>query len=102
MTSASHARRNLRGQPRVAQQGVEAGPATTEVDEKIHGLARATLREDRVAKAAPGLLREMALLECSKRVCGQHLRPLVAVVAGRVAPREDVREAVGHSTPGRR
>ncbi len=42
-----------------------------------------------------------AFLERGKRVCGQHLRPFVAVVAGRISAGEDMPEAVGKPVPVR-
>ena len=85
----------LRRQPGVAQQRLGARLAAAEGAEHLQRMAAAAERQHRVAEAAAGRgdrrgVVEPGLLEGREGVGGQHLGPLVAVVAGRVAAREDV------------
>jgi hypothetical protein len=89
----------------VAQEGIHLRFAAAEGLEGFERRAAAADGEDLVPEALAGLgvehaaLGAAALLEGGEGVGGQHLGPLVAVVAGRVAAGEDVAEAVGEAVP---
>src|SRR5262245_17562235 len=91
----------------VAQPGVAFRSPTAEGLEGLQRGARAADRQHFACEAFAGLAVEHAaellagFLEGGEGVGGQHLGPLVAVVAGRVAAREDVAEAVREAVPGR-
>ena len=63
-----------RGQPRIPQKSVDAGTASAKIDEQVHRLPRATLRQHGVAKAAPGRRREESLFKRGKRIDSNDVR----------------------------
>src|SRR5690606_38980833 len=82
-------------QPRRAQQGADVGIAAAVVAEQPRGGAGAAPRQDRVEKLPPRVgVEHAALTEALEDIAAEHLGPLVAVVAGRIAAGEDVAEAV--------
>src|SRR5579862_4684236 len=91
------------GHSLMAQQCVDLWLSAAKGFERIHGAAAAAGFEDRLAVLASGLDAGLAVgarcfLERRVGVGAQHLGPLVAVVAGRIAAREDVAEGVGRAT----
>src|SRR5262245_64797048 len=93
----SAASRRLR-QPGLSQQRRRGRLPPAERLEDLHRMAAAAEREDGVAEAPAGRryrfrIVETGILERRERVGRQHLGPLVAVVAGGIAAREDVAEA---------
>ena len=100
--------RALRHHPAVAQQRVDLGLAAAEGLEGFQRRAAAAHCQDLAPEALASLGVEQAalaragLLEGGEGVGRQHLGPLVAVVARRVAAGEDVREAVREAVPGGR
>src|SRR5690606_31806664 len=91
----------------VAQQRLGGRRAPAELLEDLHRVTAAAEREHGVAEATSGrdqrlLVLETGLLERRERVGGEHLGPLVAVVARRVAAAEDVREAAQEAVLGQR
>jgi len=84
------------------EQRLEPRLASPEFDEQFHRGAAAALREDGVAKAPGDVgIGQPFFLERAEGVGRQHFGPLVAVVARRIAAREDVRKAVRKAVPGR-
>src|SRR5947208_12955357 len=80
------------------EKGVELGWPAPEGDERFERGPAAAPRQDLVAETGARVRRQDAgLLEEAVRVGRQDFRPLVAVVAGRVAAREDVAECVHES-----
>ena len=80
--------------------GCDVRLAAAELDEGLERIAAAAAREDAVEEALRrGAVEDAALLEGREGVGRQHLGPLVAVVAGRVAAGEDVAEAVREAVP---
>src|SRR3569833_3586077 len=89
-----------RGDSVLFQQSPYIRPAATELDEGLERGAAASPRENGVQKALRRRHIELArLLEGRESICGQHFRPLVAVVTGCVTAGEDVTEAVGEAVP---
>ncbi len=87
----------------MAQQGIHLGLATTEGAEQLHGLPGAALLQDVLQEGVAGLrIEDPLLLEAGEGIGGEHLGPLVAVVARRIAPCEDVGEAVLEAVERRR
>src|SRR5579872_5337698 len=85
----------LRGDSVLTQQRCHLGLAATKFHEGLQGLARAAARENAVEKTARrGQIEGTALEECAEGVGGQHLGPLIAVIARRIASGKNVREAV--------
>src|SRR5688572_11372930 len=88
-------------QPLLLEQGVHIGRAAAELHEGVERLARAALRQDGVEETLRrGAIEHAFLGERRERVGGENFGPLVAVVTGRVAAREDVREVERHAVPG--
>src|SRR5690554_7278181 len=85
----------------VAQQGLDAGLAAAEGAEQLRGIPGAALLEDLSAEA-PARLRveDTRFLEGAPGIGGEHLGPLVAVVARRIAAGEDMAEAVLEAVEG--
>src|SRR5450759_1249805 len=77
------------------QQRIYARFATSECGEGLHRAAAAAHRQYLAAKARADVGIQHAVL-FKQTVCigGQHLRPLVAVIARRITPRKNMREAV--------
>ncbi len=95
------------GHALVAQQGVQGRCPAPEGLEGLHGWAAAADFQDGLAVARTGFRARQAVgaggfLESGIGVGAQHFRPLVAVVAGRVAAREDMAERVRAAAEGRR
>src|SRR5882757_6481183 len=88
------------GHPLVPEQRIEGGLAPAESLERLHRWPAAAGLEDRLPVFSPGFDAGQAIfirgfLEGRIRVGAQYLGPLVAVIARRVAAREDVTERVG-------
>src|SRR5262249_46302851 len=77
-------------------------PPATKLDESLERIAAAATAQDGVEETLRGRPIEHAvLLEGRERIRRQDFRPLVAVVAGGIAAREDVSEAVWKAVPFR-
>src|SRR6266581_1816363 len=77
------------------QQGVDLWRPAPKGYERFQRRPASAPRQDLVPKPGAGLRREHALLlEQAVGVSREDLRPLVAVIAGRVATREDVAERI--------
>src|SRR6185437_14363082 len=77
------------------QQRADVGAAAAELDEGLQGIPAAPAGKDGIQEPpGGGAIEHAALLERREGIRGEDLRPLVAVVAGRVAAGEDVSEAV--------
>src|SRR6478736_9170445 len=91
------------GHALVAQQCVDLRLAAAEGLEAVHRVARAADLEDvlQIALAGGGI--EHAFhFKRAPGIGAQQLSPFVAVIAGRIAAGEDVREAVLEAVEGRR
>src|SRR5690606_15150196 len=92
--------RHSADEPVAPQQGVRVRLAAAEALVELHRVLGAPALEHVLAKTRRHLAVEDApLLEELERVGVEHLGPLVAVVTGRIAAREDVRKAARHDGP---
>src|SRR5262245_47511209 len=83
------------GDAGLLQQRVELWLTAAEIDERVERLAAAARREHRAPEAlGRGSVEHAGFLERGERIGREHLGPLVAVVARRVAAAEDVTERV--------
>src|SRR5262245_28549300 len=90
-TLAARLRVSLSGETHLPQQRLDLRLASAEFDERLHRIAAAAALEDRLLEPVRGSgVEDAVLLKRAERVGRQHLGPLVAVVTGRVAAREDV------------
>src|SRR3954465_4199386 len=94
-------------QPGLLEAGACARRPATKFFEDLHGVTAPPQRENGAPEAPPGLadcvgLFEARFAEGRERVGAQHLGPLVAVIASRVASGEDVREAAEEAIFGER
>src|SRR4051812_30899539 len=86
---------SVRGHSIMAQKGIDLGLAAAEGDEGFEGGAAAAGSQDLAPEArARAGIQHAVLLEGAVGIGRKHLRPLVAVVARRVAAREDMGELV--------
>src|SRR5690554_7737802 len=87
----------------MAQERLHRRYTAAEGDEQLHGFAAAAPGQDVCSSDLAGLGIEDALvLEAREGIRRQHLRPLVTVVAGRIAPGEYVCEAILEAVERRR
>lgn len=76
-----------------AHHGVDAGFGAAEAFVKFHGGLGAATGEDVVDPGAGGVaVKDSMLLKLVKGIALDHFGPLVAVIAGCISAREDVRE----------
>src|SRR5262249_54241651 len=92
---------------RLLQQRPRTRLASPKLFEDLHRVTAAAQRQNGAPKLATrrencARLVEPRVLERAERVGAQHLGPLVAVVAGCVATRENVREAAEETILGQR
>src|SRR5581483_7753747 len=91
-----------------SQQRLRLRLAAAEGDEAFQRRTARAHGEDFTAEAVAGggvdraLAGVCALFEGAERVRAQQLRPQIAVVAGGVATRKNVRKGMGETLPGRR
>src|ERR1041384_5206661 len=84
------------------EQGAHVGAPSAKLHEGIERVTAATAYQDRVEESiGGGVIEHAGFLERRERIGGEHLGPFVAVIAGGIAAREDVSEAVREAIPVR-